>query len=177
MRKEYKKAISRAFEANVKRLVFPFVLVRPKSSMIVPGEDVYEWIGKNANFFITVVPQRSGMNAFGLEGGWSVYRRFPAINFRPSTHIDETAGVTLLPECTFLLSEVWGDSSALWLIKELPSSLDEITREQLKIDPAQAAEDVRPFVESAIDMIIKHVIPFYRLIDERLGSIVIENEH
>lgn len=163
MRKEYTKALRKAFDAQMAAVIPDFAVTKPQSKFAFPGERYYcRSIGDKLRLWIALVPNPKA-EEFTVEVGWSRLGRFPELPARPPAFVPTVERVEFSRDEYFTrLACLWSKDDYWWSIESFDfcDIMGAISQRASPVTPEAARQKVAPMVEDAIAKLRVYGLPY-----------------
>jgi len=113
MRKELASAVRAEFAVAIKRRLPQFNPIKVASRFAWPGSRVFRWThDASLHFFVELLFDPKGADAFAVEVGWSRLGRYPEVRARPG--FPSGGGEATRPEHWSRLSSLYAPIGGFW---------------------------------------------------------------
>ncbi len=168
MRKELASAVRAEFAVAIKRRLPQFSPIKVASRFAWPGSRVFRWThDASLHFFVELLFDPKGADAFAVEVGWSRLGRYPEVRARPG--FPSGGGEATRPEHWSRLSSLYAPIGGFWSLEEPDDapgatglsggtvSVGTVAPVPLEVARARVARRV----EDAVDKLVAHGLPYF----------------
>ena len=174
MRKEYRKAVRKAFTLGLAETAPEMKPVKVDSPLLFSGETVFRW-SPGAGFmgWLLLVPDQK-RQAFTVEVGWSNQKRFPALGMRPSVMLGPDDPLPFdQPEGFVRLGALTSRTDRWWALPdpamENPGSIRALKASLEPLDQSTADRDAERPVAEALSEFAESGMPFLEAMAKQAG--------